>query len=289
MGTPSAVYAAEEAKRAEAFRRLTGGVAPGAQLHVLAVGVGDYGAAARHLRPRLGRRGRRRRRGGAGRARSDWPYRPGYRDDAARRGGARRSRSCDQLDNIRRRMEVAPGGSDLAVFMFSGHGVVLGEGEAAEFYLLPHGADVASHSRNQGAAASPGPTCGAARRRSPASGGCWCCSTPAAPARRWPTGGRSGRAPRACALSLAGKNVTVLASSGGDRGLARERRVAQRRLHRGAAGGARQGRRHRRQRHDQRRRACRLCRAPAASAHRRDAGAEQSRRASTATSSPAAL
>ena len=39
-------------------------------------------------------------------------------------------------------MKLAPGGRDLAVFMFSGHGVVVGEGDGAEFYLLPHGADV---------------------------------------------------------------------------------------------------------------------------------------------------
>ena len=41
-------------------------------------------------------------------------------------------------------MKLAPDGRDLAVFMFSGHGTVVGEGDDAEFYLLPHGADVSS-------------------------------------------------------------------------------------------------------------------------------------------------
>jgi uncharacterized caspase-like protein len=209
LGTPNALYAAEEAKRAEDFRKLTGGVAPGAQLHVLAVGVADYGEAARQLdlewadddaadvAAAL-----------AGQV--DWPYRLGHRvtlrDEEAQATAIR-----DQLDVIRRRMEAAPGGNDLAVVMFSGHGVVLGEGETAEFYLLPHGADVASESRIRGSGISGTEL----RGQIAALAGFGrvlvmldTCSSGAAMADGRPLG-----ASRERVLSLAGKNVTVLASS----------------------------------------------------------------------------
>ena len=73
----------------------------------------------------------------------DWPYpqvfRMTLRDDEVKRAEIFR-----QFGNIRERMKLAPGGRDLAVFMFSGHGTVVGEGDGAEFYLLPYGADVSS-------------------------------------------------------------------------------------------------------------------------------------------------
>ncbi len=50
MGTAGALAAAEMAKIRGAVRRATGSdVAPGARLHVLAIGISDYGAAERHL------------------------------------------------------------------------------------------------------------------------------------------------------------------------------------------------------------------------------------------------
>ena len=112
----------------------------------------------------------------------DWPYTPGFQM-TLRNEEVARDDLFRQLDNIRERMMLAPGGRDLAVFMFSGHGTVVGEGDGAEFYLLPHGADVSSPCEHQGTAASRAPTCGASSARSPPMGGCWCCSTPAAPAR----------------------------------------------------------------------------------------------------------
>ena len=142
MGTPAAVYAAEEAERAEAFRRLTGGIAPGAQLHVLTAGVGDYGAAAQRLRLDFAAQDA----ADVAAALSgqvDWPYREGFRM-TLRDSEAKRSELFRHLGNIRDRMKLAPDGRDLAVFMFSGHGTVVGEGDDAEFYLLPHGADVSS-------------------------------------------------------------------------------------------------------------------------------------------------
>jgi uncharacterized caspase-like protein len=106
---------------------------------------------------------------------------------------------------------IAPGGNDLAVVMFSGHGVVLGEGETAEFYLLPHGADVASESRIRGSGISGTEL----RGQIAALAGFGrvlvlldTCSSGAAMADGRPLG-----AGRERVLSLAGKNVTVLASS----------------------------------------------------------------------------
>ena len=50
MGTPGALAVTEMAKIRGAVRRATGSdVAPGARLHVLAIGISDYGDAARHL------------------------------------------------------------------------------------------------------------------------------------------------------------------------------------------------------------------------------------------------
>ena len=50
MGTAGALAVTEMAKIRNAVRRATGSdIAPGARLHVLAIGVSDYGEAARHL------------------------------------------------------------------------------------------------------------------------------------------------------------------------------------------------------------------------------------------------
>ena len=51
LGTPGAIAVAELTKIRAAIQRRTGtAVAPGARLHVLTVGVSDYGQAATHLR-----------------------------------------------------------------------------------------------------------------------------------------------------------------------------------------------------------------------------------------------
>ena len=50
MGTAGALAVTEMAKIRNAVRRATGAdIAPGARLHVLAIGISDYGEAARHL------------------------------------------------------------------------------------------------------------------------------------------------------------------------------------------------------------------------------------------------
>ena len=77
IGTPGALAVTELAKIRAAVQRATGAdVAPGARLHVLAIGVSDYGAAAAP-RPRLCRPGRPRRRRGAARLAGRASTRPG--------------------------------------------------------------------------------------------------------------------------------------------------------------------------------------------------------------------
>jgi hypothetical protein len=142
MGTMEAAFAAEEAERAEAFRRLTGGMAPGAQLHVLTAGIGDYGTAAQRLRLDFAAQDAVDV-AAALSGQVDWPYRQGFRM-TLRDGEVRRAEIFRQLGNIRERMKLALDGRDLAVFMFSGHGTVVGARDDAEFYLLPYGADVSS-------------------------------------------------------------------------------------------------------------------------------------------------
>ncbi|HRO14129.1 MAG TPA: caspase family protein [Paracoccus sp. (in: a-proteobacteria)] len=144
-GTMEAVHAADQARRLADIRKLTGGPVPGAQLHVLAVGISDYGAQATRLKldwadddaANIAT---------ALAGQSDWPWRRGLQV-ALRNEEATDVAILDQLDAIRRRMALAPEGNDIAVIVFSGHGVVVGEGPTEEFYLLPHGADVATPAR----------------------------------------------------------------------------------------------------------------------------------------------
>jgi hypothetical protein len=211
MGTPAAVYAAEEAERAEAFRKLTGGIAPGAQLHVLTAGVSDYGKAAERLRLDFAAQDA----ADVAAALSgqfDWPYKRGFwmtlRDQEVQKEEILR-----QLGNIRDRMKLDPDGRDLAVFMFSGHGTVVGEGENAEFYLLPYGADVSSPSRIEDSGLS-----GTELRRKLSEIAAYgrvlvlldTCSSGALTGSGQPLGAGTEIIRR----TLAGRNVTVLASSG---------------------------------------------------------------------------
>lgn len=145
MGTPLAVYAAEEAERAAAFRRLTGGVAPGAQLHVLSVGVGEYRHQPDRLRLDWADEDAADIAAALG-GQTDWPYKPGHLT-VLRQEEATGTAVLDALARLRERMKLAPDGCDLAVIKFSGRGVVRGEGPTREFYLLPHDADIASETR----------------------------------------------------------------------------------------------------------------------------------------------
>jgi WD40 repeat protein len=137
MGTPAAIAVAELAKIRAAIQRRTGtAAAPGARLHVLTVGVSEYGEAAKHLRLSF-----------ADKDANDvaaallntqtslyagvLPQRLSNKD--ATKGGILRG-----LATMREAMAKSEPGRDLAVFHFSGHGALVD----GEFYLLTHDVDV---------------------------------------------------------------------------------------------------------------------------------------------------
>ncbi len=149
-GTMRAVYAAEETERKLAIKRLTGAeFAPGAQLHMLTVGISVYGPKAPGMALEWADEDAVDLNAALTAQTADlWPYQRGFsmtlRDDEAKG-----LHILDQLKLIRERMAAAPGKRDLAVIHFSGHGTVVGEGAAREFYLLPYDADTRSDSRIQ--------------------------------------------------------------------------------------------------------------------------------------------
>ena len=152
-----------------------------------------------------------------------------------------------------------------------GHGVVVGESETQEFYLLPHGADMSPRRRGLAGAASRVPSWRARSPRSPWSAGRCCCSRPAARARPPTTAAPAARQPPWPARSPAG--TSPCSPRRAPRGLARGPGLAERRLHRGGPRGTRP--RRRRQRHDQRRGADWLSRRPRPGRDRRPPEAER--------------
>ena len=132
-----ALYAAEEVERRRAIQRLTGSqFAPGAKLHVLTVGVSEYGANAAALRLDYADDDARDLHAALAAQSADlWPYQPGF-SMTLQNGEAKKETILRQLENMAERMSRSPGASDLAVVHFSGHGMVLDD----EFFLLPHDA-----------------------------------------------------------------------------------------------------------------------------------------------------
>ena len=124
----------QEAMRAVQLRTRSS-VAPGARLHLLTVGISDYGKLAGHLRLK-------------------YAHQDAYdvasaivstqnglyasvvpqvlQDDEATKAGIFRA-----LETLRQGMAAGEQGRDLAVVHFSGHGAMIDD----SFYLLPHGVD----------------------------------------------------------------------------------------------------------------------------------------------------
>jgi WD40 repeat protein len=136
MGIPGALAVAELAKIRAAIQRRTGtAVAPGARLHVLSVGVSDYGEAATHLRLRFAAQDAHDVAAALANTQTTLYARvlPQYLVDAhATRAGILRG-----LATMREAMATGDG-RDLAVVHFSGHGALID----GEFYLLPYGVEV---------------------------------------------------------------------------------------------------------------------------------------------------
>jgi hypothetical protein len=137
LDTPRAIGLAELNVMREETRRRTGAaVAPGARLHVLTVGVSDYGQAAPHLRLAF--------------AAADAddvadalviPQKGLYADVKLQHltnQYATKMVILRGLATMREAMGWGEPGRDLAVVHFSGHGATID----GEFYLLPHDVDV---------------------------------------------------------------------------------------------------------------------------------------------------
>jgi uncharacterized caspase-like protein len=121
-------------------------MAPGARLHVLSIGVSDYGDRAKDLRLKFAGRDAEdvasalvNTQEGGLYAGVEVQY---LHDDTANRAGI-----FDALDVMQRNMEKSTGG-DLAVIMFSGHGTVID----GQFYLVPYGVDNSTPARRKSVA-----------------------------------------------------------------------------------------------------------------------------------------
>jgi uncharacterized caspase-like protein len=136
LGTPGALAIAELTEIRESVKRVTGAqAAPGAVLHLLAIGIGDYNdQTAAHL---------------------DLAFADDDADDIARTLVASQSGLYSKVNTMRliddqathegilrglsslREIMSRGDGSDLAVIYFSGHGALVN----GDFYLLPHDVD----------------------------------------------------------------------------------------------------------------------------------------------------
>jgi uncharacterized caspase-like protein len=136
LGTFGALAASEYQQIRESIMKGTGTTAlPGSRLHVLTIGVSDYGPRAEHLKLAFAAADAR------DLANALWRTQLGRYADVtpqalvdkdATRAGIMRALSVVREDMAR------GGGNDVALIAFSGHGAMLDDGS---FYLLPYGVD----------------------------------------------------------------------------------------------------------------------------------------------------
>ncbi len=139
MGTPGALAVTELAKIRGAVQRATGAdVAPGARLHVLAIGVSDHGPAARNLD--LAYADQDARDLSAALRDSQGGLYAQVLASELTNADATRAMILSELGSLRDSMKEG-NGQDLAVVLFSGHGEIVDEDE---LYLIPHGVDTSS-------------------------------------------------------------------------------------------------------------------------------------------------
>ena len=115
--------------------------APGARLHVLTIGVSDYGEKARDLRLKFAHRDAQGVASALVNTQDGGLYaevKPMFLPDAT----ADKAGIFDALAAMERNMRTSTG-QDLAVAMFSGHGTMID----GQFYLVPHGADSSTPTR----------------------------------------------------------------------------------------------------------------------------------------------
>jgi uncharacterized caspase-like protein len=115
--------------------------APGARLHVLTIGVSDYGDRATELKLKFASRDAQDVASALVNTQSNGLYAevmPTFlQDDTADRAGI-----FEALEATERNMARGTG-QDLAIVMFSGHGTMID----GQFYLVPHGADTRTPAR----------------------------------------------------------------------------------------------------------------------------------------------
>jgi WD40 repeat protein len=115
--------------------------APGARLHVLTIGVSEYGDKARDLRLKFAHRDAQDVASALVNTQDGGLYaevKPQFLHD----GTANKDGIFDALAAMERNMATGTSG-DLAVIMFSGHGTMIGD----QFYLVPYGVDDSTSAR----------------------------------------------------------------------------------------------------------------------------------------------
>jgi hypothetical protein len=120
--------------------------APGARLHILTIGVSEYGDKAKDLRLKFAHRDAQDVASALTNTQDNGLYAqvmPQFLHD----GTANKDGIFDALAVMERNMTTATGG-DLAVVMFSGHGTMIGD----QFYLVPYGVDDSTPARRKSSA-----------------------------------------------------------------------------------------------------------------------------------------
>jgi WD40 repeat protein/uncharacterized caspase-like protein len=122
--------------------------APGARLHVLTIGVSDYGDKARNLRLKFAHRDAQDVASALVNTQANGLYAEvlliNLQDDTADKAAI-----YDALNSVEKNLAKGAG-NDLAVVLFSGHGTMID----GEFYLVPYGADATNPARLQASAIS---------------------------------------------------------------------------------------------------------------------------------------
>jgi WD40 repeat protein len=122
---------------------------PGARLHVLTIGVSDYGDKAKDLKLKFANQDARDVANAIVNTQAGGLYAevmPQFLSDRM----ANKDAIFDALGVVARNMEKSIDGNDLAVIMFSGHGTMID----GQFYLVPYGVDDSTPSRIKSSAIS---------------------------------------------------------------------------------------------------------------------------------------
>ncbi|MDX2202337.1 MAG: caspase family protein [Hyphomicrobiaceae bacterium] len=139
METARAIGLAEMKRAQEEVQlRTRSKVAPGARLHVVSVGVSEYGSNAAHLRLNFAHKDAQDVIAALDNTQSGL-YAQVLPQQITNKDATRKN-VLDAVKAMRRNMAARTGGSDLAVFHFSGHGALIN----GKYYLLPHDVDARS-------------------------------------------------------------------------------------------------------------------------------------------------